>query len=93
MLQIIMKKLILGATGAIGSSLAKKIVDQGDKVHLVARDQNSLSDLANQLNSSYTVADMLTENYAEKTKITKEFIKRKIEEYEELKKELDQSNQ
>ena len=66
MLQIIMKKLILGATGAIGSSLAKKIVDQGDKVHLVARDQNSLSDLANQLNSSYTVADMLTENYAEK---------------------------
>ena len=27
-----MKKLILGATGAIGSSLAKKIVDQGDKV-------------------------------------------------------------
>ena len=61
-----MKKLILGATGAIGSSLAKKIVDQGDKVHLVARDQNSLSDLANQLNSSYTVADMLTENYAEK---------------------------
>ena len=30
-----MKKLILGATGSIGSSLAKKIVSEGGEVHLV----------------------------------------------------------
>ena len=38
-----MKKLILGATGAIGSALAKKIVSDGDHVHLVGREESSLS--------------------------------------------------
>ena len=36
-----MKKLILGATGSIGSALAKKIVTDGDQVHLVGRDESS----------------------------------------------------
>tara|TARA_B100000941_G_C28503404_1_gene555700 strand:+ start:1305 stop:2030 length:726 start_codon:yes stop_codon:yes gene_type:complete len=66
MLQINMKKLIIGATGAIGSALAKKIVSQGNEVHLVGRDENSLSKLANELNSSFTVSDVLTENYSDK---------------------------
>jgi len=66
MLQINMKKLIIGATGAIGSALAKKIVSQGNQVHLVGRDESSLSKLANELNSSFTVADVLTENYSDK---------------------------
>ena len=66
MLQINMKKLIIGATGAIGSALAKKIVSQGNDVHLVGRDENSLSKLANELNSSFTVSDVLTENYSDK---------------------------
>ena len=61
-----MKKLIIGATGAIGSALAKKIVLQGNDVHLVGRDENSLSKLANELNSSFTVSDVLTENYSDK---------------------------
>ncbi len=61
-----MKKLIIGATGAIGSALAKKIVSQGNQVHLVGRDESSLSKLANELNSSFTVADVLTENYSDK---------------------------
>ena len=61
-----MKKLIIGATGAIGSALAKKIVSQGNEVHLVGRDENSLSKLANELNSSFTVSDVLTENYSDK---------------------------
>ena len=61
-----MKKLIIGATGAIGSALAKKIVSQGNDVHLVGRDENSLSKLANELNSSFTVSDVLTENYSDK---------------------------
>ena len=61
-----MKKVILGATGSIGSSLAKKLVDSGEEVHLVGRDENSLSDLAKNLNSSFTVCDVLEENFSEK---------------------------
>ena len=34
-----MKKVILGATGSIGSSLAKKLFDSGEQVHLVGRDE------------------------------------------------------
>ena len=66
MLFLIMKKVILGATGSIGSSLAKKLVDRGEEVHLVGRDENSLSELANNLNSSFTVCDVLEENFSEK---------------------------
>ena len=32
-----MKKLILGATGSIGSSLARKIVSEGGEVHFIKR--------------------------------------------------------
>ena len=66
MLFLIMKKVILGATGSIGSSLAKKLVDSGEEVHLVGRDENSLSDLAKNLNSTFTVCDVLEENFSEK---------------------------
>ena len=38
-----MKKLILGATGSIGSSLAKKVVSDGGEVHLVGRDKATLT--------------------------------------------------
>ena len=61
-----MKKVILGATGSIGSSLAKKLVDSGEEVHLVGRDKVSLSELANNLNSTFTVCDVLEENFSEK---------------------------
>ena len=61
-----MKKVILGATGSIGSSLSKKLVESGDQVHLVGRDKSSLSELAKNLNSSFTVCDVLEENFAEK---------------------------
>ena len=66
MLFLIMKKVILGATGSIGSSLAKKLVESGEQVHLVGRDQSSLSELAKNLNSSFTVCDVLEENFSEK---------------------------
>ena len=66
MIFLIMKKVILGATGAIGSSLSKKLVESGDQVHLVGRDQSSLSELAKNLNSSFTVCDVLEENFSEK---------------------------
>ena len=61
-----MKKLILGSTGSIGSSLAKKIVNDGGAVHLVGRDEVSLSALASDLNSSFTTCDVLEENFSDK---------------------------
>ncbi len=61
-----MKKLILGATGSIGSSLAKKIVNDGGEVHLVGRDKEILEKLASELNSTLTVCDVLEENFSDK---------------------------
>jgi len=66
MLFIVMKKVILGATGSIGSSLAKKLIESGDQVHLVGRDETSVSSLANELNSSYSTCDVLEENFSDK---------------------------
>jgi short-subunit dehydrogenase len=59
-----MKKIILGATGSIGSALAKKIVSDGEEVHLVGRDESSLSALATELNSTFTSCDVLEENFS-----------------------------
>ena len=61
-----MKKLILGATGSIGSSLAKKVVSDGGEVHLVGRDKATLSKIASELNSTFTTCDVLEENFSEK---------------------------
>ena len=61
-----MKKVTLGATGSFASSLAKKLVESGEQVHLVGRDNASLSELANELNSSFTSCDVLEENFSEK---------------------------
>ena len=66
MLFLSMKKVILGATGSIGSSLAKKLIEGGEEVHLVGRDEPSVSSLANNLNSTFTVCDVLEENFSEK---------------------------
>ena len=66
MIFLIMKKVILGATGSIGSSLAKKLVESDEQVHLVGRDQSSLTELAKNLNSTFTVCDVLEENFSEK---------------------------
>jgi NAD(P)-dependent dehydrogenase (short-subunit alcohol dehydrogenase family) len=48
-----MKKVILGATGSIGSSLAKNLVNSGEEVHLVGRNE-------------FTTCDMLEENFTDK---------------------------
>tara|TARA_B100000945_G_C20243690_1_gene531212 strand:+ start:22 stop:732 length:711 start_codon:yes stop_codon:yes gene_type:complete len=61
-----MKKLILGATGSIGSSLAKKIVEDGGEVHLVGRDESSLSKLSSELKSTFTACDVLEEDFSDK---------------------------
>ena len=66
MLFLNMKKVIIGATGSIGSSLARSLVESGDQVHLAGRDETSLSELANELNSTYTTCDVLEENFSDK---------------------------
>ncbi|WP_440937258.1 SDR family NAD(P)-dependent oxidoreductase [Candidatus Pelagibacter sp.] len=62
------KYIIFGATGSIGSSLAKKLKDSGRDIHLVARNEESVQQLASQLDSAYTVADVLENNFIEKVK-------------------------
>ena len=61
-----MKKIIVGATGAIGSAVAKKLVNSGAEVHLVGRSQSSLEALASELNATHTVADVLEDGFAQK---------------------------
>ena len=60
-----MKKLIIGASGAIGSSLARKIVSTGSEVHLVGRNKEKILALSNELNATYSVADVLNENFSD----------------------------
>ena len=62
------KYIIFGATGSIGSSLAKKLKDSGQDIHLVARNEESAQQLASQLDCAYTVADVLENNFIEKVK-------------------------
>ena len=61
-----MKKIIVGATGAIGSAVAKKLVNSGAEVHLVGRNQSSLEALASELNATHTVVDVLEDGFAQK---------------------------
>ena len=62
-----MKKIIIGATGAIGSSIAKKLVSNGLEVHLVARNQAEVETLASELNATFSVVDVLDDNFAKKS--------------------------
>ena len=61
-----MKKLIIGATGSIGSAVSRNIQKNGGKTHLVGRNENEVSALANELGSTFTVADVLNENFSDK---------------------------
>ena len=54
-----MKKLIIGATGSIGSAVSRNIQKNGGNTHLVGRNEQDVSSLANELGSSFTVADVL----------------------------------
>jgi NAD(P)-dependent dehydrogenase (short-subunit alcohol dehydrogenase family) len=54
-----MKKIsvIVGGTGGIGSAIARRLVKNGEAVHLVARNEDRLSDLATELRCTYSVCD------------------------------------
>ena len=62
------KYLVFGATGAIGSSLAEQLTESNHEVHLIARNEDEVKDIAEELGCSYSVADVLEENFIEKVK-------------------------
>jgi len=62
------KYLIFGATGSIGSNLAEQLKSSGHDIHLVARNEEMVSTIANKLSCSFTVADVLEDNFIEKVK-------------------------
>ena len=55
------KYLIFGATGSIGSNLAKLMVGKNHDVQLIGRDENALNALSSELNCKYSVVDVLDE--------------------------------
>jgi NAD(P)-dependent dehydrogenase (short-subunit alcohol dehydrogenase family) len=50
--------IIIGATGAIGGALARRLAAAGQALHLIARDQAALAPLASSLGASHQVADV-----------------------------------
>ena len=62
------KYLILGATGSIGSSLAEQLVNSGNSVHLVGRNENETKNISEKLGCSFTIADVLQDGFVEKVK-------------------------
>ncbi|MDA7779159.1 SDR family oxidoreductase [Candidatus Pelagibacter sp.] len=62
------KYLIFGATGSVGSSLAKQLKNSGNDIHLVARNESEVKVIAEELGCPYTVADVLEDGFIEKVK-------------------------
>ena len=62
------KYLVFGATGAIGSSLAAQLKESSHDVHLIARNEDEVKVIAEELGCSYSVADVLEENFIDKVK-------------------------
>ena len=68
------KYLVFGATGAIGSSLATQLKESSHDVHLIARNEDEVKVIAEELGCSFSVADVLEEGFIEKFKTdTSEF--------------------
>jgi NAD(P)-dependent dehydrogenase (short-subunit alcohol dehydrogenase family) len=62
------KHLIFGATGAIGSSLAQQLKKSGQDAHLVARNEDELKSISDNLGFTFTVADVLEDGFIDKIK-------------------------
>ena len=62
------KHLIFGATGAIGSSLAHQLKKSGQDAHLVARNEDELKSISDNLGFTFTVADVLEDGFIDKIK-------------------------
>ncbi|HKL21794.1 MAG TPA: SDR family oxidoreductase, partial [Tichowtungia sp.] len=61
------KILIYGATGGIGSRLARCLHAQGVSLHLAGRDADRLASLAGELDAACTSGDILDEGTAQRT--------------------------
>ena len=53
--------VVVGATGAIGSAIARRVAARGNALHLVGRDAGRLGALAAELGAGHAVADVLDE--------------------------------
>ena len=62
------KHLIFGATGAIGLSLAQQLKKSGQDAHLVARNEDELKSISDNLGFTFTVVDVLEEGFIDKVK-------------------------
>ena len=60
------KFIIFGATGAIGSSLAKQLYEEKYDCHLIGRNEEEVKNISNKLNYSYSVCDVLKLDFAKK---------------------------
>ena len=60
------KILIFGATGAVGSSLAKLLKDSSQEAHLIGKNEEEVSKLADQTGFTFSISDVLEENFIEK---------------------------
>ena len=63
------KFLIIGATGAVGSSLVKLIKDDdrlANQAHLVGKNEDEVSKLSEETGFNYTTADVLQSDFLEK---------------------------
>ena len=60
------KILIFGATGAVGSSLAKLYRDGPSECHLIGKSEEEVSRLSDETGHTFSTADVLEDNFIEK---------------------------
>ncbi len=60
------KILIFGATGAVGSALAKLLNDSSKEIHLIGKNEVEVSKLSKETGGSYSVIDVTDSNFIEK---------------------------
>ena len=60
------KYLIFGATGSIGSNLAKQMYNEKIDCHLIGRNAAELKEIAKKFSYSYSVCDVMKLNFADK---------------------------
>ena len=60
--------LIFGATGYVGSNLARQLSQANKEIHLIGRNDAELKKLSSKLECDYTVLDILSDNICENLK-------------------------
>ena len=63
---MVAKILIFGATGAVGSSLAKLLNENSISTHLIGKNEEEISKLSEETNGSYSVTDVTDPSFIEK---------------------------